>query len=201
MSDAPAIVVHGLILAGGLSRRMGGGQKALLPLGNRPIIARVLERLAPQVAEVAINANADGYAGFGVPVLADTVAGFVGPLAGVLAGLNWASTQGADYLTTVAADTPFFPGDLVSRLSAQAVPGRVVMARNRDGVQPVFALWPVTLRGALEQWLHTDGSRKVQDFAAAFGLDLCDFAAAGGAAPFFNVNRPEDLAQAEAMLR
>jgi molybdenum cofactor guanylyltransferase len=201
MSDTPSNTVHGLILAGGLSRRMGGGQKALLPLGGRPIIARVLDRLAPQVRAVAINANADGYAGFGVPVLADTVGGFVGPLAGVLAGLDWAAEQGAAYLVTVAADTPFFPADLVAPLNAQAAPGRVVMARSADGVQPVFALWPVALRGALEQWLRTDGSRKVQDFAAGLDLRYCDFTAEGGTDPFFNVNRPEDLARAEGMLR
>ena len=113
----------GVILAGGLATRMGGGDKGLLALGDRPLLAHVIDRLAPQVAGLALNANGDParFAGFGLPVLGDSIAGFPGPLAGVLAGLDWAAGQGTECIVTAAADTPFFPRDLVARLCDAAV--------------------------------------------------------------------------------
>ena len=125
--------VPGVILAGGLATRMGGGDKCLLELASRPLLAHVIERLAPQAGPLALNANGDParFAPFGLPVLPDSVPGFPGPLAGVLAGLDWAQALGAAQIVTVAADTPFFPTDLVARL--QAGTRKVVAWPDRHG--------------------------------------------------------------------
>jgi molybdopterin-guanine dinucleotide biosynthesis protein A len=213
----------GVILAGGLASRMGGGDKALLPLAGRPLLAHVIDRLAPQVAGMALNANGDParFAGFGLPVLADSIAGFPGPLAGVLAGLDWAAGQGADCIVTAAADTPFFPGDLVARLRDAAIGQAhpLVLAttprsddlrsggRGGDGLKsggrrgidrhPTFGLWPVALRDDLRAAL-AGGLRKVVQWSDTHGGREALFAVDGGD-PFFNVNTPADLERAAAM--
>lgn len=188
--------IVGLILAGGLSSRLGGGVKGLRPLAGRPMIAHVIERLAPQVEALALNANAPGLDGFGLPVLPDPVAGFPGPLAGLLAGLVWAAElPGVTHLVTAASDSPFLPRDLVARLAEGPAEGPV-LARTDSGPEPVFGLWPVALRDDLSAWLDGGGSRRVQDFAAACRAEYHAFS--DDSAPFFNVNTPEDLALAEA---
>lgn len=197
----------GVILAGGLSRRMGGGDKGLLELGGRPILGHVIDRLGPQTAGLALNANgdADRFGEWGLPVVADTIEGFAGPLAGVLAGLDWAAGQGADCIVTAAADTPFFPRDLVARLCAaaseQTVP--LVLAATPDPERgtirhPTFGLWPVALRDDLRAALQ-GGLRKVVLWTDAHGGRLARFDD-GPPDPFFNVNTPEDLATARALM-
>ena len=203
----------GVILAGGLATRMGGGDKALLPLGGQSLLARVIARLEPQVAGLALNANGDvsRFAGFGLPVVADSVEGFAGPLAGVLAGLDWAAELGADAIVTVAADTPFFPCDLVPRLlmASEGMAAPLALAATPRGDadtrsmtaglirHPTFGLWPVALRDDLRAALQ-DGLRKVVIWTDRHDGRLAEFPDAGD--PFFNVNTPDDLAQAEAML-
>lgn len=206
----------GVILAGGLATRMGGGDKGLLQIGGQSLLARVRDRLAPQVAGMALNANGDAvrFADLGLPVVADSIEGFAGPLAGVLAGLDWAAGQGAEAIVTAAADTPFFPTDLVARLLAasQGQTHPLVLAttprtgaelksggRSKVNRHPTFGLWPVALRDDLRAALQ-DGLRKVviwtdqhQGREALFDADPFD--------PFFNVNTPADLTRAEELLQ
>ena len=188
----------GVILAGGQARRMGGGDKGLLPLGPMTILGHVIARLEPQVDDLALNANGDPFRfdDYGLPVLADSVAGFPGPLAGVLAGMDWAAARGASHMVTAAADTPFFPGDLVPRLllAAETGEGAVVLARTEGGRHPTFGLWPVDLREDLRGALR-DGVRKVLAWTDRHGTTYADFPT-GGIDPFFNVNTPEDLEEA-----
>ena len=195
----------GVILAGGLATRMGGGDKGRLMLGGRSLFAHVIDRIAPQVADVALSANGDParFADLGLPVLPDTVAGHPGPLAGVLAGLDWATAQGATHLVSVAADTPFLPEDLVPRLllaaggeapvvlAASDVEGRLVR-------QPAFGLWPVAMREHLRNALAR-GVRKVGQWAADQGAALAPFPATS-IDPFFNINTKADLARADALI-
>ncbi|MGR3804339.1 molybdenum cofactor guanylyltransferase MobA [Marinibacterium profundimaris] len=197
----------GVILAGGLARRMGGGDKGLLELGGQPILRHVIDRLSPQVGALALNANGDPqrFAAYGLPVVADSIEGFAGPLAGVLAGLDWAAGQGAEAIVTAAADTPFFPRDLVARLNACASGQEhpLVLAATPDPERgrvrhPTFGLWPVALRDDLRAALE-GGLRKVvlwtdgHDGREALFED-------GPPDPFFNVNTPEDLATARALM-
>ncbi|WP_090207289.1 molybdenum cofactor guanylyltransferase MobA [Yoonia litorea] len=190
----------GVILAGGQATRMGGGDKGLLSLGDRTIIDHVVERLSPQVAGLALNANGDParFAHLGLPVIADTVEGFAGPLSGVLAGLDWAATQGADDIVTAAADTPFFPCDLVPRLqlAAEEAGSEIALAKTPDGRHPTFGLWPVSLRHDLRQAL-TEGLRKVILWTDKHGGTTAMFP---DDLAFFNVNTPDDLTKAQAML-
>lgn len=204
----------GVILAGGLATRMGGGDKALLRLGGRPLLAHVISRLEPQVAAIALNANGDParFSDYALPVIADNITGFPGPLAGVLAGLDWAAEQRAESIVTVAADTPFFPMDLVPRLllASEGKPHRLAMATTpRTGEElksggrkvnrhPTFGLWPVALRDDLRQALN-DGLRKVVAWTEPHGAGETLFDATL-LDPFFNVNTPDDLAQAERLL-
>ena len=187
----------GVILAGGLARRMGGGDKGLLPLGEATILDRVIARLVPQVAGLALNANGDParFAELCLPVIADSVDGYAGPLAGVLAGLDWAAGQGASHIVTAAWDTPFFPTDLVELLEAE--PGPITLARTPEGRHPTFGLWPVDLRDDLRAELLA-GTRKVLAWTERHGTSYADFE--GVPDPFFNVNTPEDLAAAEELL-
>ncbi|MFU1476316.1 molybdenum cofactor guanylyltransferase MobA [Roseovarius sp. C7] len=191
----------GIILAGGLATRMGGGDKTMLPLGGTPILHRIIDRIAPQVETLALNANGDvaRFAQTGLPVLPDSIEGYAGPLAGVLAGLDWAAEQGAETVVSVAGDTPFFPCDLVPRLllAAEGMAHPLVLARTPDGRQPTFGLWPVALRDDLRAAL-TDGLRKVVMWTDAHGGREALFDDPG--APFFNVNTPDDLARAHEML-
>ncbi|MDJ0827361.1 MAG: molybdenum cofactor guanylyltransferase MobA [Rhodobacter sp.] len=199
--------IPGIILAGGLSRRMGGGDKCLKTLGNQTVLAHVIARLRPQVSQLALNANGDParFAAFDLPVLADPLPDHPGPLAGVLAGLDWAAEQGADAIVTAAADTPFFPADLVDRLSTATQKSNVTIALaatpdSTKGVlrHPTFGLWPTALRADLRHALQ-DGLRKIvlwtdRHNAAAALFDAAPFD------PFFNLNTPEDMVQAERML-
>ena len=191
----------GVILAGGLATRMGGGDKGLLPLGQTTILSHVMGRLEPQVACMALNANGDPsrFSELGLPVLADSLSGFLGPLAGVLAGLDWAQGEGADSIVTVAADTPFFPCDLVPRLqlASEGMTHPLVLARTPDGRQPTFGLWPVALRDDLRAALQ-DGLRKVVLWTDRHDGRTAMFDDPGE--PFFNVNTPEDLARAGTLL-
>ena len=195
----------GVILAGGQATRMGGGDKGLLPLGRGTLLSSVIARLEPQVAGLALNANGDParFDGFGLPVLPDSIDGFAGPLAGVLAGLDWAATQGAETIVTAAADTPFFPCDLVPHLLmvGEGMDAPLVLATTPDPKRgtarhPTFGLWPVALRNDLRAALE-GGLRKVVLWTDQHGGRSALFR---DEAAFFNVNTPEDLAQAEAML-
>jgi molybdopterin-guanine dinucleotide biosynthesis protein A len=201
--------VAGVVLAGGKSSRMGGGDKCLKPLAGKPLIGHVIERLRPQAGDLVINANGEPsrFASFGLPVVADSMSGHAGPLAGVHAGLEWAKAHvpGARYVVTVAADTPFFPTDLVQRFLAALKDGHeICVARSEDGVHPVFGLWPIAIAGEIEASLE-QGARKVSAFVEQHGAREVLFpqVVIGGKAidPFFNINRPEDLAAADALLK
>ena len=192
----------GVILAGGLATRMGGGDKALLPLGEGTLLSEVIARLEPQVAGLALNANGDAarFSSFGLPVVGDSIDGFAGPLAGVLAGMDWAASQGGELIVTAAGDTPFFPCDLVPRLllAAEGMEHPLALAASPDGRHPTFGLWPVALRDELRAAL-SDGLRKVVAWSDAHHGRVAEFE--GGAPdPFFNVNTPEDLIKAQAYL-
>ena len=193
--------VAGVVLAGGLSRRMGGGDKSLKLLAGKTILERVIARALPQVKALVLNANGDAsrFARYGLPVVADSVAGFAGPLAGVLAGLDWAAAQapGVTHVASFATDAPFFPPDLVKRLEETVRDGKHDLACAASGGRehPVFGLWPVALREDLRQAL-VEGLRKVDLWTARHRLARVEFAASPYD-PFFNVNRPEDLAEAE----
>lgn len=190
------MAVPGVILAGGLSSRMGGGDKGLLPLGGRSLLAHVIERVGPQCAGLALNANGDPgrFAGLGLEVLPDPVPGHPGPLAGILAAMIWAEGQGAAEVLTVPGDTPFLPLDLVARLRAAGAPSVAADAALRR--HPVCGLWPVAGRAALTEAL-AGGLRKVGVWAEGAAVVAFE----GAPEPFFNVNRPEDLARAEGFLR
>lgn len=194
----------GVILAGGQATRMGGGDKGLLPLGQGTLLSSVIDRLEPQVAGLALNANGDAarFADLGLPVLPDSIEGFAGPLAGVLAGLDWAAEQGAETIVTAAADTPFFPCDLVPQLllAADGMAHPLALAATPDARRgrarhPTFGLWPVALRNDLRAALQ-GGLRKVVLWTQAHDGREALFP---DEAAFFNVNTPEDLAKAEAM--
>ena len=192
----------GVILAGGLARRMGGGDKGLIPLVGRPLLSHVIDRLEPQVAGLALNANGDParFDDFNLPVLADSIDGLAGPLAGVLAGLDWAASQGVDTIVTAAADSPFFPCDLVPQLqlAADLDAAEIVLAETSDGRHPTFGLWPTALRDDLRAAL-TGGLRKVVAWTDAHPSTTALFPA-GDLDPFFNINTPQDLARAKAAL-
>jgi molybdopterin-guanine dinucleotide biosynthesis protein A len=192
--------VPAMILAGGLSRRMGGGDKCLLPLGDRPLLALVIERLRPQAAALALNANGDAtrFARFGLDVVADDAADFAGPLAGILAAMDWARRvhPAAAAVLTAPADTPFLPRDLASRLEAAGAPA---VARSGGRIHPVVGLWPLALRDDLLGALRREGIRKVEDWTGRLGPAVVDFET-GAIDPFFNVNTPEDLMRAAALL-
>jgi molybdopterin-guanine dinucleotide biosynthesis protein A len=196
--------IDGVILAGGRSSRMGGGDKALLTLGGRPLLARVIDRLRPQVHGLAINANGDParFAQFELPVVPDATEAYAGPLAGILAGLVWARGQPdmPKGIVTAAADTPFFTADLAERLAA-AARGGVSVARSRGRLHPVFGYFPMGCADDLDDFLRRDTSRRVTDWLDRVGFTPVDFVAGEGVAdPFFNVNTPQDLAAAEASI-
>lgn len=201
MPDA-APAVAGILLAGGQSRRMGGGDKCLLPLAGRPLLAHILERVRPQVRALAINANGppERFAAFGLPVVADSVAGFPGPLAGILAGLDWAAAAAPDcpWLVSLPGDAPFLPRDLVARLLEAVAGGGADLACASSGGRshPVVGLWPLRLREALRAAVAGEGIRKVDRWTGRYRLATVDFAAAP-VDPFFNANEPADLATAE----
>ncbi|MCP8894748.1 molybdenum cofactor guanylyltransferase MobA [Shinella daejeonensis] len=200
--------ILGVILAGGQATRMGGGDKGLLRLGEVTLFDHVRARLGPQCLDLAINANGDPlrFSQFGLPVLADTLPDYPGPLAGVLAGLDWAAEKGADAIVTAAADTPFLPRDLVARLAAAAAQENVpiILAASPDKAgtprpHPTFGLWPVNLREDLRTEL-SGGMRKARVWAERHGMATILFEATPFD-PFFNINTPEDMARARVILQ
>lgn len=190
----------GLILAGGLARRMGGGDKPLRRVGGRTVLARVVEALRPQVGALLLNANGDParFADYALPVLPDPLPDHPGPLAGVLAGLEWAAGRpGTEWVLSVPGDAPFLPADLAERLHAGRLAAGTAFACATSGgwTHPVAALWPVAIGPALRLALD-GGLRKIDAFTAAHGIAEVEWSA-DPVDPFFNANRPEDLAEAE----
>jgi molybdenum cofactor guanylyltransferase len=197
----PLDAIVGLILAGGASRRMGGGDKSLAPLAGRPLIAHVIDRLRPQVGRMLISANGDAirFAALSLPVVADGAPELAGPLAGLLAGMNWVAEHvaAARWIVTAPADTPFIPRDLVARLAAATTDdATIAVARSRSALHPVVALIPLALRGDLATWLPATSDRAARTWLARQSAVVADFPDVGGVDPFFNVNRPDDLARA-----
>ena len=192
----------GLVLAGGLARRMGGGDKALIEIGGVAILDRVLARLRPACAGIVLNANGDParFARFGLPVVPDSVPDFAGPLAGILAGLDWAVTHAPEIAWIVSApgDCPFLPHDLVARLhdARQRAGTPLACARSGDWRHPVAGLWPVALRENLRHALIDEGLHKIEVWTARHGIALAEWPDQP-IDPFFNVNTPQDAAQAE----
>ena len=179
-----------VVLAGGLARRMGGGDKCRLAVGGRSVLQRTLDTVGPQVAELALNANGDSarFADIGLPVLADSVPGHPGPLAGILAGLDWASGLGAPWLLSVPGDCPFLPGDLVARLHFARGDAVFSVAASGGWAHPVVALWPVALRDELRDALRA-GERKIDAYTARHPTARAEWAMEP-VDPFFNVNSP-----------
>jgi len=193
--------IAGVLLAGGLSRRMGGGDKSLRVLGGATILARVIARARPQVAALVLNANGDParFREFGLPVVSDSIPDFAGPLAGVLAGLDWtaANVAAATHVASFATDTPFLPTDLVARLTAAVRDGKhdLACAASDGRSHPVFGLWSLDLREDLRAALKS-GVRKVDQWTARHRLAVVEFPAQPYD-PFFNTNTPEDLNEGE----
>jgi len=194
----------GLVLAGGLARRMGGGDKARIKIGGASILQRVLASLAPQCSRVIINANGDAarFADTGLPVVADSVPDFAGPLAGILAGLDWAAANApaVEWLVSVPGDCPFLPKNLVARLHDTRASSNVPLACARSGEwrHPVVGLWPVRLREDLRHALVDENLHKIELWTARHGIAIAEWPTTP-IDPFFNVNTPKDAAQAEAI--
>jgi len=195
----------GVLLAGGLARRMGGGDKPLVTLVGLPLIAHAIARLAPQCAQLAINANGDParFAVFGLPVVADSVAGFAGPLAGVLAGMDYVAAHWpqAQWLLSAPADTPFPPADLVMRLRAasESANASIAVAASGGRTHHAIALWDIALRDDLRAALTRDEERKVSAFISRHTHVEVEWPVTPYD-PFFNVNRPEDVPHAAAIV-
>ncbi len=201
--------VTGVILAGGRSRRMGVADKGLIEVAGKPMLQHVISRFSPQVDRLLINANGDPgrFVRFGLPVVADSIGGFAGPLAGILAGMRWAEAHvpGARYLATASADAPFLPADLVARLS-DAISGRdrtIALAASGGNLHQVIGLWPLALAADLESQLAA-GLRKVLHWTGRHDSITVEFPPVeiGGRTvdPFFNANTPEDLDRVRALL-
>jgi molybdenum cofactor guanylyltransferase len=200
----PIPPTFGLVLAGGLARRMGGGDKARITIGGISILDRVLARLSGQCVDIIINANGDParFADTGCTVVADNVPDYPGPLAGILAGLDWLAAQdnGVEWLLSVPGDCPFLPDDLVERLhQARRKKGTGVAlacARSGEWRHPVVGLWPLALRADLRQALVKEGLRKIEVWTARHGVAVADWPPEP-VDPFLNVNTPEDAERAE----
>jgi molybdopterin-guanine dinucleotide biosynthesis protein A len=194
--------IVGVILAGGRAERMGGGDKCLRAVGGRTILARVIERARPQVDVLVLNANGDPerFASYGLPMAPDKIPDFAGPLAGVLAGMEWAAANRpqARHIATVPADGPFVPRDLVKRLAEVLVAEDAELATVACGTQtyPVVGLWPVRFRQPMRDALMTEGVHKVDVWTRRFRRAVASFPASP-IDPFFNANTPEQLAEAE----
>jgi molybdopterin-guanine dinucleotide biosynthesis protein A len=197
--------ICGLLLAGGQSRRMGGGDKCLMELGGQTLLRRLIATAAPQVGPLVLNTNSDPalFRDYGLPVAPDVVDGYAGPLAGVLTGLEWAAANAphCDWVASFASDAPFAPTDLVSRMrtAIERENSDMACASSAGRDHPVFALWPVRLAAELRAAVVTEGVRKVDTWTARYTLARAEFGTADGD-PFFNINRPEDLAAAEVLL-
>ena len=198
------IETFGLVLAGGLARRMGGGDKALIRIGNETILSRTLSRLRPQVSGIVLNANGDParFASFGLPVVADSIPDFAGPLAGILAGLDWiaANRPEIEWMVSVPGDCPFLPRDLVTRLHEARIAENkpLACAHSGDWRHPVVGLWQVSLRENLRHAITVEDLRKIEVWTARHGVALADWPT-DPVDPFFNVNTPEDVEKANAV--
>ncbi len=197
--------VVGVLLAGGLSRRMGGGDKMLRRIGGETILARVIARMTPQTSRLILNANGDPdrFAEFGLPVVADSVAGHAGPLAGVLTGMEWAAANATNcpWVLTVPTDAPFLPEDLAARMLAAVESAGAEMACAASGgrAHPVCGLWPARLAAELRQAMTEADIRKVDVWTARYRLIAVNWPT-DPIDPFFNANRPDDIAEAERLL-
>ncbi len=204
MTDIPVPPTLGLVLAGGLARRMGGGDKALIKIKGITILDRVIGTLSAQCVDIIINANGDPerFADTGCAVIPDNVPGHPGPLAGILAGLDWLAEQnnGVEWLLSVPGDCPFLPDDLVERLhQARRQMGAGVplaCARSGEWRHPVVGLWPLALRADLRKALVDEDLRKIEVWTARHGIAVADWPVER-VDPFLNVNTPEDVAKAE----
>lgn len=192
----------GLVLAGGLARRMGGGDKAFLKIGGKTILERALARFRPQCTDLVLNANGDPkrFESYGLPVVADDIPDFAGPLAGILAGLDWAVQNAShiEWIASIPGDCPFLPRDLVPRLhAARNKEGKALAcARSGDWRHPVAGIWPVALRADLRNALLNEGLHKIEVWTGRHGIAIAEWPDKP-IDPFFNVNTPEDLAKAE----
>jgi molybdenum cofactor guanylyltransferase len=196
----------GLVLAGGLARRMGGGDKAFLNIGGQTILQRALSRFRPQCTGIVLNANGDPkrFSDYDFPVVADDIPDFAGPLAGILAGLDWAAKHqsGIEWIASVPGDCPFVPRDLVTRLHAARISEnqKLACARSGEWRHPVVGVWPVSLRADLRHALMDEGLHKIEVWTRRHGVAIAEWPDKP-VDPFFNVNTPEDLAKAEALVR
>jgi molybdopterin-guanine dinucleotide biosynthesis protein A len=204
--NSPSLqVTAGILLAGGRSRRMGGGDKSLVEIGGVPMLARAISALRPQCDALLVSANGDPgrFSAFGLPVVADDVADFAGPLAGILAGLDFAATYvpEARFAVSIATDTPFLPSDLVARLHAARRAAQVDLACARSGgrTHPIVALWPVAIRTELRRALCEEGEHKIERFLRRYPLAYAEWPVAPYD-PFLNINAPADVAEAEEIL-
>ena len=205
------IDIPGIILAGGLSRRMGGGDKGLLMLGKTTIIERVIDKILPQVGSLAININGDSsrFPDYKLPIIPDSIKGYLGPLSGILAGMEWAFKNGNRYIATVAADTPFLPDDLIKRLHAMVksknlnigIAASRILSGDDVFIHPTFGIWEVVLKDDLRDALAND-TRKIMFWAKKFKLDYYYFETSDKLSdPFFNINTPDDLEEAKYRLK
>ena len=205
------IDIPGIILAGGLSRRMGGGDKGLLMLGKTTIIERVIDKISPQVGSLAININGDSsrFPDYKLPIIPDSIKGYLGPLSGILAGMEWAFKNGNRYIATVAADTPFLPDDFIKRLHAMVksknlnigIAASRILSGDDVFIHPTFGIWEVALKDDLRDALAND-TRKIMFWAKKFKLDYYYFDTSDKLSdPFFNINTPDDLEEAKYRLK
>ena len=205
------IDIPGIILAGGLSRRMGGGDKGLLMLGETTIIERVIDKILPQVGSLAININGDSsrFPDYKLPIIPDSIKGYLGPLSGILAGMEWAFKNGNRYIATVAADTPFLPDDFIKRLHAMVksknlnigIAASRILSGDDVFIHPTFGIWEVALKDDLRDALAND-TRKIMFWAKKFKLDYYYFDTSDKLSdPFFNINTPDDLEEAKYRLK
>lgn len=209
MADLQEELPPGVILAGGLATRMGGGDKTLKTIGEKTILDIVIARIRPQVSELALNTNNEPeiYPDLDFPIISDQFEHRYGPLAGILAGMEWASQRGYSFLVTIAGDTPFFPEDLVTKLISRQKQNQasIVLAATRDKANgkiyrhPTFGLWSVHLRHDLKASL-AKGVRKIVHWTDQHHAKLVEFPAAN-VDPFFNINTPADLKEAESLMR
>ena len=201
----PTTRVIGILLAGGQARRMGGGDKCLRELAGRTLLSRIIDRARPQVDALVLNANGDParFAAYGLPVAPDVIEGFAGPLAGVLTGMDWAAKNAAQarFIATFPTDAPFLPRDMVARLLAAVVDDAadLACATSAGRTHPVAGLWPIALRADLRRAMRDEDMRKIDAWTARYRLARVDWPA-DPVDPFFNANRPEDLAEAERLL-
>ena len=205
------INIPGIILAGGLSRRMGGGDKGLLMLGKTTIIERVIDKISPQVGSLALNINGDSsrFPDYKLPIISDSIKGYLGPLSGILAGMEWAFKNGNRYIATVAADTPFLPDDFIKRLDAMVksknlnigIAASRILSGDDVFIHPTFGIWEVALKDDLRDALAND-TRKIMFWAKKFKLDYYYFDTSDKLSdPFFNINTPDDLEEAKYRLK